>query len=258
MNINSISVSRKGVWQECEQKYKYQYHLKIEPPLEEPFYFMYGKVIHKIAEETVSRKGKSTLGEVTQNVLDGVIPIEESKDGEKIFAPKIPQEYKNRMPEHLRSIEKLISQIGYEGETEIEFNLDLDPPNGKMVKGFIDRLVIKDGKYYIFDYKTTKKGRWRKNRLSITSDLQLRIYSWAVQQLYGVEANKIQAALYYLEGGNLIGAKFSQKSIDEAKNDLIKAYDQIKSKSPDEVTGNVGNHCERCLYRKICPFYRAY
>jgi ATP-dependent helicase/DNAse subunit B len=50
MNIEHISVSRYQVFVECKQKYKYRYHLAIKPDKPEPFYFTYGKIVHKIAE----------------------------------------------------------------------------------------------------------------------------------------------------------------------------------------------------------------
>jgi len=253
MNIEHISVSRKQLWDQCKAAYKYKYHLKMDSSEPEPFYFVYGKIIHKIAEEYVECKGSRLLSEVAADVIEGKIPIERGESD--VFAPNIPSDYRRRMPEHLRSVKKITDQVGYGGELEHKFNYDLDPPNNKFIKGFIDRLVQKDDLWFILDYKTTKRGKWRKDNSSIVHDLQLRCYAKVVQREFNVPAENIRAALYYLEGGNLIAAKYNQQSLDAAEQELLTAYDDIKQLSPDKAVGSVGEHCRRCTWNKICPFY---
>ena len=253
MNIDHISVSRVGVYHTCPQQYKYKYHLKLDALEPEPFYFVYGKIVHKIAEEYVREKGKRTIQEISNAVLGGEILIESYK-GEDLVAPPLPPAEQKRLPGHLRAIHQFTENTGFEGELEFSFEYDLDPPNGRLVVGYIDRLIEKNGEYFIIDYKTTKRGRWRKNNKTIKTDLQLRCYSKVVQKTYDVPAKKIQAALLYVEGGNLIGASFSQKSLDQAEEQLLQTYKEIESRSPDRVWGRIGRHCDRCDYRSICPF----
>jgi ATP-dependent exoDNAse (exonuclease V) beta subunit len=250
-----MSVSRKTLWDECEKKYYYKYHLNLKPEEEEPFYFTYGKIIHKIAEEYVNEKGNKNLSEVTKLVVEGKISLEK-REKEEVFAPKIPLEYKLRMSDHLRQLEKITNQIGFDGKLEWDFKYDLDPPNNKFVIGFIDRLVERKNNYFILDYKTTKRGKFRKDSKSIKSDLQLRTYARIVQKQFNVPAENISAALFYLEGGNLVSCKFSQKSLEEAEEILLNCYNEIENKKPEEAWGNVGSHCPRCEYSKICPFFK--
>jgi CRISPR/Cas system-associated exonuclease Cas4 (RecB family) len=252
MDINNISVTRAQTWGECHYRYKLRYVLKMTSPEPEPFYFIYGKIIHKIAEEYCLRKGETHLNEIKNLVLEGKIEIE---DGQK--APSIPTEYARRMPGMLRAIASLCEQIGFNGEYEWSFDIDLDPPNGVILKGVIDRLILKNLSYFIIDYKTSKKNRWRKTPKSIQWDLQLNAYAWAVQQKFGVKPENIKAALYYLEGINLICTRFTQERIDYAKEELKKTFYQIKNTDPDTVLGNVGQHCSRCDYKTICPFVRG-
>ena len=145
--------------------------------------------------------------------------------------------------------------MGTNGETELKFEYDLDPPNKRMVTGLIDRLIEHQGKHVIIDYKTTKKGPWRKTPGNIVHDLQLRCYARVVQKMYNVAASDITAALYYVEGGDLIAAQFSQESIEAAENELLMVYKEIEEMPADKAWGNVGDHCRRCKFRKKCPFY---
>ncbi len=256
MIIEHISVSRKSLWDECQQKYKYRYHLKLDPIEKTPFYFTYGKIIHKIAEKYTSGNGEITLKEVTQKVLGGEIPFDTSPDG-PVYAPNIPKDYKKRMVGHLKSLQTITDQVGFAGETEYGFHYDLDPPNGKFVKGFIDRIIPKKDIYLILDYKTSKKSRWRKTRATVRSDLQLMTYARVIQKRYNIPAKKIYAGLYYLEGGDFIGANFSEKTLASVDDILISVYNRIENMNENTVMGNVGDHCRRCDYRKICPFYRV-
>lgn len=250
-----MSVSRKTVWDECKKKYHYKYHLNIKPEEEEPFYFTYGKIIHKIAEEYVLQKGSVELNEVVSSVVDGKIPIDRDQNS-SIFAPKIPMEYRLRMPAHIKSLYNITNQIGFDGDLEWDFKYDLDPPKNKLVIGFIDRLIKRKNNFFILDYKTTKKGKFRKNKNSIKDDIQLRTYARIIQKQFNVPAENINTALYYLEGGDLISSKFSDQSLEEVEKILLNCYDEIKDSDPEKVWGTVGPHCQRCEYNKICPFYK--
>jgi len=253
MRPSAISVSRKGTWDECQQRYKYRYYLKVESPEEEPYYFQFGKIVHKIAEEYVQQKGTISINEITKSVIHGEIELEE---GVRVTAP-LPAAYAKRLPNHVRTIKSISDQMGFEGETEFDFKLDMQPPHEKFVVGFIDRLIIKNGIYFIVDYKTTKKGRWRKTPITIKKDLQLRTYTWAVHKKFNVPIENIRSALYYAEGGNLIPAKFTQSAVDAAIKELTDAYDEITAADPDKILGNVSDNCRRCDYRNMCPFVRV-
>jgi CRISPR/Cas system-associated exonuclease Cas4 (RecB family) len=252
MEIEHISVSRAKLFNECPVKYKFQYHLRIPSPYPEPFYFAYGKIVHKIAETFVEERGVRSLNEIKADVLDGRIEIEPGKT-----APKLPPDYAARLPEHIRSIQKLTERIGTDGILEHKFKYDLDPPNGKYVTGFIDRLIHLNGSVWILDYKTTKKGPFRETPETIKYDPQLRLYARVAQKDTGVSADKIKCALYYVEGGDLLPVVYSQESLDSIEPYMLGVYNQILDADADRVRGKTGPHCKRCDYREICPFYQS-
>lgn len=250
MNIDHISVSRKQTFDECPAKYNYRYHQKIVSLEPTPDYLIYGKIVHKVAEHYVKEQGKKDIALIANDVLGGKIMLEFNNP-----SPPLPGAYKNKFPQHLKNLKALSDRIGFDGHLEYEFIHDFDPPNNCLVKGVIDRLIIRNGKYFILDYKTTKKGFYRKNSNTIRKDLQLRSYARVLQKLFGAKAEDIRAALYYVEGAELVATRFTEESLESAEQELLGSYRTIKEMSPDEAYGKVGDQCRRCDYRKTCPFY---
>jgi PD-(D/E)XK nuclease superfamily len=252
LKINHISVSRSKTYEECAKAYHYKYHLEVPNPGEEPFYFVYGKVVHKIAESYVAGAGAKSIGEVQQDVLRGKVEIEPGK-----VAPDIPAPYKRRMPAHLNHIKQITDKLGFEGHLEYPFRFDLEPPNEKLVVGFIDRLIIKKDKAFILDYKTTKAGKFRVNKDTVKTDLQLRTYARVVNREFGIKAENILCTLYYLEDGEKASAKFTEETLLRTEQELLTLYDKIANHDPEQVMGTTGDHCHRCVYKDMCPFFKG-
>jgi len=252
MNIEHISVSRAKTYKQCPQHYKYHYHLKLPSPIEEPFYFIYGKIVHKIAEEYVRNRGELPLGAIWQDIKRGRMEIEPG-----VIAPPLPKDYEKRLPLHLRAIQNLTAKIGTDGIVEHKFRYDLDPPNQKYATGFIDRLVIKGDKAFIIDYKTTKKGKWRVNSETVKIDPQLRMYSKVVHDEFGIPAQNISAALFYLEDEQIVSYRYTEASLALIEQEMLDVYNSIANHDPDSVVGYTGWHCDRCPYESICPFRRS-
>lgn len=253
MDINHQSVSRKKCFDLCAQQYKFRYHLKVPRPGPEPFYFTYGSIVHRVAELYVQNRGEIKVGEIAKDLLRGKYDLDDY--GRK--APRIPEDYQKKFQKHLRAIQNLTDRIGVDGIVEHPFYYDVDPPNGRHIKGFIDRLIIKGDKAFIIDYKTTKKGKWRVNKETVKEDLQLRAYARVVQREFDLKAENIKAALFYLEGENLIGCCYSEESLLNAERELLESYKMIEAADADKVWGKVGWHCKNCDYATLCPFYKG-
>ena len=245
-----ISVSRQQTWNECQARYKYRYHLKVVSDEPVQPYFVYGKFVHKVAEVYVQEQGKKDIKDIAKDCLSGVIEVDSGK-GRTV----LQSEYLKRIPEHLNNIKKISDKIGYDGKLEHIFHFDLNPPNNHFLTGVIDRLIIRGDKFFILDYKTTKKGRWRKNQNTIRNDIQLRCYARVVQLEFGAKAENIRCALFYLDGADLVATKFTDESLESAQKDLHDTYKHITSTGVDSVYGRVGDQCRRCDYRKICSWY---
>lgn len=256
MKIKHISISREGIWKECKKKYHFRYHLDIVPP-NEPIYFLYGKIVHKIIESYTKAQGQQNINEITESVLKGDILLEEAvgdKPEKRVEAP-LPLDYRQKLPYHLTSFMKLTKVLGFAGEVEWKFEHDLDPPHNRILTGVIDRIIKKPDSCLIVDYKTTKPGPYRKTKKTIGGDLQLQCYAKVAQKFFGYKANQITCALYFLDGAEFLPVQFCQETIDGVEKKLLGVYKEIQTYDPDKVQGNVGNHCYRCEYSDICPFF---
>jgi CRISPR/Cas system-associated exonuclease Cas4 (RecB family) len=251
MLIEHISISRGKSYKNCPYYYKLKYHEKIPNPGEEQFYFTYGKIVHKIAEVHVQERGKRPIGAVCDDVLKGRIEID---DGKK--APPLPPDYRRRLPVNIANLDKLNKSIGCHGVTEHKFRYDLSPPSGKLATGFIDRIILDGEKAWIIDYKTTKQGPFRENKETIKYDPQLRMYCRVVQKEFGLKAENIKAALYYLEDGLVLSSSYDEESLTGIESELLELYNEISERSADHVAGRTGPHCNRCEYKEMCPFFK--
>jgi ATP-dependent exoDNAse (exonuclease V) beta subunit len=251
MNIEHISVSREQTWTSCQNIYKFKYHLKTVTDEPTPFYFIFGKLVHRIIEEHIKAKGERSISAIKTDMLSGELEFENGQP-----APAIDIPSNKRLSLHLNNYMRLAEKIGYDGEIEWDFLEDLDPPNNRCVKGFIDRLIIKDNTAIILDWKTTKPSKWRKDEKTITKDLQLACYCWIVNKTFNIPAKNIKASLYYLEDAKLVPVSFCQQTLDAVPKRLLETYQEIERCSPDKVIGNVGDQCTRCEFRKICSFWK--
>jgi RecB family exonuclease len=252
MLINHLSVSRSQCFELCQTQYKYKYHLKVVPDKPEQIYFVYGKLIHKAAEIYVKQKAEEPIFEIGKKLLNRDILFEDSHKLDTLTT-----EYKNKFWSHLKVVEKLTERVGCDGEIEYKIEYDLSPPDKKILLGFIDRLIIKNDRAIIIDYKTSKDNAWRKNSKTIKSDLQLNAYAMVVNEEFGIKPENIQAALIYLEGGKTVSTNFQMENLLAVKESLKKLYLQIEGTDENKATANVGFHCRRCDFSNICPYNRS-
>lgn len=253
MLINHQSVSRKKCYETCAQQYKFRYHLKIPRPGEEPFYFTYGTIVHRVAELYVLNKGKESVGDIANKILRGKYDLDDK--GRK--CPSMPDDLAKRFQKNLRALQKLTDRIGLGGIVEHPFEYDLDPPHNRTIVGFLDRLILGKNKAFIIDYKTTKRGKWRVSKKTVAQDLQLRAYSRAIQREFGINPKNIKAALYYFEGEEIVGCTYSEESLLAAEKELLDSYKAIEKADPDKVWGKVSWQCKTCDYNTLCTFYSS-
>lgn len=252
MRIEHLSVSRTQCFDLCQQQYKYRYHLKVVPDKPEQIYFLYGKLVHKAAEIYVEKKGEIPIFEIGKQLLLGQIEFEGTKN-----LDRLTNDYTKKFYVHLKAVEKLTEKVGFDGLLEHKIEYDLDPPNKKNLLGFIDRLIIKNDTALIIDYKTSKDNAWRKTKETIKTDLQLNAYAFVVNEQFKIKPENIHAALFYLEGAKMVSTNFKMENLLKTKQLLKNTFLTIESLEENKAVANVGNHCYRCDYSNVCPYYRS-
>lgn len=141
-------------------------------------------------------------------------------------------------------------------EQKIEFTLDKNS-----FQGIVDLTLIKNGRYSVLDYKTTKSGGAGSEHA-----LQLSTYVEAVRQKYEPKTpmkefiSKIDVYVYYpytkfknstLENLKVVKLNFSDA--DQSVDTLLDAVDAIQTEKT--WTATVGFHCTYCGFAgtNFCP-----
>jgi CRISPR/Cas system-associated exonuclease Cas4 (RecB family) len=251
MKINHISVSRDQCYKECQVKYKFRYHLNIKSPEPEQFYFTYGKIVHRAIELHTKNRGSEEVEKIASDLITGKIELQH---GQKPAPIDITPEYKQALIRQLGHYKRLVDKIGFDGDIEWKFDMDMDG-KGRILTGFIDRVIRKKDNFFLLDWKTTKPSQWRKDSRTITTDLQLQCYCYVVREKFKVPAANIEAALFFLDDNKLYPVRFSEKTLDSVPVRMLQVHKEIEETNPDKAIPNIGPHCKRCDYMRLCPFY---
>ncbi|MBR9834871.1 MAG: double-strand break repair helicase AddA, partial [Alphaproteobacteria bacterium] len=77
-------------------------------------------------------------------------------------------------------------------------------PNGQMINGRVDRLIITPGRVEIIDYKTDRPAPKSADGVDLSYIVQMAAYRAVLQQLYSGETHQVNCTLLYTDGPVLI------------------------------------------------------
>jgi len=118
-----------------------------------------------------------------------------------------------------------------------------------LVLGYIDRIDERNGKWFITDYKTDKRGP-ENNPFILHRHPQFTLYSHVFRELFGVVENAI--LYYHLRSGRVFETHRSDKDFDYLKRTLDQVVEGITN---DKFNPFYGFHCNFCDYQVPCERY---
>ncbi|GAG98267.1 unnamed protein product, partial [marine sediment metagenome] len=200
----TFSYSSLSIYKNCAKRYFWTY---VQPlPTPNRLSIKVGNLIHQAIERSIIEK-------TALEKLDFPIGWSESISWGEILSGE-DLIYEERIPGIKKMIKNyLLSRFSKTDENilavEQLFNLKI---NNYIIRGFMDRIQkVDNGFYEIVDFKSGKKPA----DLSLNENLQLKIYSLALSELYKISPEKIKCTLFFLEDG-------IEKSIIYLKKELLK------------------------------------
>ncbi len=128
---------------------------------------------------------------------------------------------------------------------EHKFGINLD---GITVTGILDRLdKTVDGHYEVIDYKTNRK---LPSQEKIDNDLQLSMYHWATEQIWGFTPSSV--SLYFLLPNHRMISSRTDEQIKETLNTIKGVADKISNSKFEPVQSGL---CPWCDFQQYCPYF---
>lgn len=246
IEILKLSASSMKTYDQCGLKYYYNY-IAREKRLEWD-HFQLGNLCHKALEifhETYMEDGTSKK---SLSKLMGYSFSEARKE--------FPDANNAILNEAKSLIENYLKVISDEGmpmvkgvETSFTFHLSEDI----LIRGFLDRVdIMKDGRFHILDYKTTKNTKY-------LDPFQLLVYGlWLTKEYPTVDSFKASYILLR-HNSKLKSYEFNRKDIDRCKKKILDYADKINySKEENHWTPVPGPLCNYCDFQKICPTQQSW
>jgi len=232
MSLVDFSYSRIDTYKQCPAKYFYSYISK------EPRQFAPAAVLGNIVHE------------VFENILDNDTPLDlDSLKSE--YNSTIPRyDPSNQIPTELLDAGTTIIEDFYDTHQDEDFSIFAKEMGFEIiigsytVRGYIDRVDVRNDIVHIIDYKT---GKWEVSNKEIPNNLQLGIYALATSLLF--PDKKIYAELYYLRSGRRKGHMFSSEDLDLVKVNLISRMKKIVEDTNYLPTSNT-RACSYCDHAK--------
>ncbi len=243
---NYLSYTQINTFKRCPKFYHYRYLLRI--PSEPGVAANFGSAVHDALKDFYREIKKKKQ-----------IP---SFEALKLYLKKNWKSsgYRDSSEEqdYYKNAEEILRQFYHSNEKnwiipekiEEAFRIKLYNEEGEyvMINGRIDRIdKLPDGTFEVIDYKTGQLSPYVQKGMK--KDLQLSLYAIATRDFMKMESTLF--SLYFLKDNQKISAERSEKTLNEAKQEIWDVIDKIKAGDFNATPGSM--ICQFCDYRKICP-----
>ena len=242
-----ISYSQLSDYETCPWRYRYKYVLRLPAPPTPPTSF--GISLHETLREFEMRRIKGeavSLGQFLkmyrEHFLTGGYRERKEKEAYFLRGKKLLTDF------YRKHQQKLFPPFMVEKGFEIKLG-------GKTLAGRIDRIGKNAaGEFELIDFKGGETSRKEEGDLlkKAQKDDQLFLYTLAAKEALGITPKSV--ALFYLDGGKLIEANFSEKEIEKRTAEI---EERIRKISRGDFEATPGPQCVWCPFNQICEFSEA-
>ena len=247
------SHSKLGTFQQCKQKYKFQYVDKVKVESKDTIETFLGSLVHKTLEKLYKdlKFQKLNTKEELLNFFkecwnkefnDKILIVKKDYKKENYFEMGI--KFISDYYEHYKPFNNLTT-LGI----ETEYRLELDDGNSYHVR--MDRLSCdKDGNYYVCDYKTNNQ---LKPQEELDEDRQLAMYSLWVKNNFN-DCKNVKLVWYFLAFDKEMISERNEEQLLNLKLDVQNIIKEIESCNNFLTT--ISNLCDWCAYKSLCPAWK--
>ena len=232
-----FSYSKLEVFKNCPLQYRYKY-IEKKYSQDTSIALELGSLCHYVLEQKgrmVAAKQNVDYDKLNSILFDGVSETDEKTKEELLGVGQLKRKYfevwheaDNASGASYDEKIKLFVQVLYEEMEDTEWKptyfekpFEFVWDNKVILKGFIDRIDVKDGQYRTIDYKTSKKV-YEQNKLA--TSLQFGIYALAILNEFGVLP---------------VESKYRFILIDDEQYALTKGWEKRLIKALDKVFGDI-------------------
>jgi DNA helicase-2/ATP-dependent DNA helicase PcrA len=244
-NDHHFSASALKKYEDCPLCYKFVYVLQV--PTLPRTYFSMGTAVHTVIEH------------LSMYQLEGGTPTKE-RAVELLNSCWSSEAYTSRTHERedrVKAEAMLDTYLAWQAanrntivaaEKKFQFLI-----NGRKVKGYIDRIEqIPEGEFVVVDFKTgSKPSSLTKN--SVTSDIQLNLYSLAIKEMFGKLPQR--ASFYYIRDNKMVDYYPTEETVgafaETAKSIISAVCAERFDPTPSYQT------CRFCDYADLCGMKEA-
>lgn len=245
------SHSRLSCFEQCPQKFKYQYIDKLEPVSQETVEAFLGVRVHEALEKLYTDLQHQKLlsleellaflrSEWTANWTDDIIIVksEYSQENYRRMAEKYLTDYYKRYAPFTR--DKTIA-------LEDLITIDLDGTGEYRLQGYIDRLAeAGNGSYEIHDYKTNSRLPLQ---AYLQKDRQLALYMIGVKDHYP-DAKHVRLIWHFLAFDKEMDSTRTDTELLALKDQTKRLIDAIEAE--EKYPASVSFLCDWCEFKSVC------
>ncbi len=243
LELLKISASSVKSFDQCPRKYFFNYIQRA--PKKQWDHFDLGNICHKTLEifhKIYKKEGtkKRSLDKIMSYAFSVI------RQDFKHVTDSMLLEAKNMLLDYLQFVKKNGMPIVKGVETPFEFNITEDI----LIRGFIDRIdIMKDGRFRIIDYKTTKNVKY-------LDKFQLLVYGLWLQREYPSVDSFRGSYVLLRHGSKLKDYDFNINDVEKTKKELITYAKNIREENDWTPIPTI--LCNWCDFKEICPSQQAW